>query len=345
LGRFAIGESKAISPVNLRSGKSEEFFYMSAAKTSSLFSTPLRGIVPPMVTPLCSRDALDHPGLERLVNIQIDAGVAGLFVLGTTGEGPGLSYRLRYELIERTCELVAGRIPVLVGVTETSLEESLELSRFSKSAGASAVVAAPPYYFAVGQTEVGDFLVNIADEAPLPMFVYNMPSCVKLSLTYETVERLAGHKNICGVKDSSGDIDAYKKLLELRAARPDWTFFIGPEHLTARSVMMGGDGGVSGGANLHPKLFVEQFHAAIKGDLTKVNQLQPVIERLGRIYSVAGEGPSGYLRGLKCAMSVAGICSPELTAPFRTANEHERTSIEGLVNSLDLESSQKSAVP
>ena len=79
-----------------------------------------------MVTPLNGRDGLDHPGLERLIAHQIEAGVAGLFVLGTTGEGPSLSYRLRYELVERTCELVAGRIPVLVGVTDTSIEEALE---------------------------------------------------------------------------------------------------------------------------------------------------------------------------------------------------------------------------
>ena len=316
---------------------------MSITPTSSLFSTPLRGIVPPMVTPLKGRDALDHEGLERLINLQIDAGVAGLFLLGTTGEGPGLSYRLRYELVERSCEIVAGRVPVLVGVTDTSLEEAMELCRFAKTAGASAVVAAPPYYFAVGQTEVGDFLMDLADETPLPLFVYNMPSCVKLSLSFETVERLAAHKNICGVKDSSGDIEAYRKLLELRAVRPDWTFFIGPEHLTAISVAMGGDGGVSGGANLHPRLFVEQFHAASKGDVAKVEQLQPIIERLGKIYSVAGEGASGYLRGLKCAMSVAGICSDDLTVPFRTVNDRDRAAIGSIVESLDLKKSNLSS--
>lgn len=299
-------------------------------------SSPLRGIVPPMVTPLKSREALDHAGLERLISSQVDAGVAGLFILGTTGEGPSLSYRIRYELVERTCELVAGRIPVLVGVTDTSLEEALELSRFAKSVGASAIVAAPPYYFAVGQAEVGDFLLDLANESPLPMFVYNMPSCVKLSLTYETVERLAGHQNICGLKDSSGDLAAYKKLLELRSLRPDWTFLIGPEHLTAPSVLMGGDGGVNGGANLYPQLFVKLFQAAERQDRMEIDRLQSEVESLGHLYSIVGEGPSGYLRGLKCAMAVAGICSDELASPFRVVNAADRSRIATLVNSLNL---------
>ncbi len=307
--------------------------------------SPIRGIVPPMVTPLNSRDKLDHAGLERLVEYQIEAGVAGLFVLGTTGEGPSLPYRLRYELVERTCEFVADRIPVLVGVTDTSLEEALELANFSKGAGANAIVAAPPYYFSVGQTEVGDFLLDLADEALLPLFVYNMPSCVKLSLSFETVERLAAHANICGVKDSSGDIGAYQKLLELRSARPDWTFLIGPEHLTAESVLMGGDGGVNGGANLHPRLFVNLFEAAARRDQPEIDRLQAEVVRLGSLYNIAGEGASGYLRGLKCALSVAGICSDQLAAPFRPVAEPDRLQIANIVNKLNLNCVETRAVP
>ena len=313
-----------------------ETLFMPTVPKSPWFSAPLRGIVPPMVTPLNGRDVLDHAGLEKLVTHQIEAGIAGLFVLGTTGEGPSLSYRLRYELVEKTVELVAGRIPVLVGVTDTSLEEALELSKFSKSIGASAIVAAPPYYFSVGQTEVGDFLLELASESPLPMFVYNMPSCVKLSLAFETVERLGGHKNICGVKDSSGDIAAYKKLLELRNLRPDWTFLIGPEHLTAASVLMGGDGGVNGGANLHPRLFVELFQAADRRDQKEIDRLQTEVDNLQSLYGLAGEGPSGYLRGLKGALAVAGICSDELAPPFQAVSELDRSKIATLVKSLKL---------
>ena len=161
--------------------------------TTVTLPRPLKGIVPPMVTPLHGRDELDHYGLSRLVEHLLSGGVAGLFILGTTGEGPSLSYRLRYELIEKTCELVAGRVPVLVGITDTSLVEAVELAKFSQGAGAAAVVAAPPYYFPVEQPPLLTFLSCLADESSLPLFLYNMPSCVKATLAFETVEALARH--------------------------------------------------------------------------------------------------------------------------------------------------------
>ena len=86
---------------------------------------PLRGIIPPMITPLRDRDVLDRAGLERLIEHILAGGVHGLFVLGTTGEGPSLSYRLRQEVIEETCEQVNGRVPVLVGITDSSFTESV----------------------------------------------------------------------------------------------------------------------------------------------------------------------------------------------------------------------------
>ncbi|HEY9248654.1 MAG TPA: dihydrodipicolinate synthase family protein, partial [Rariglobus sp.] len=94
---------------------------------SSTFAA-LRGIIPPMATPLCGRDMLDVHGLERLVEHMLGGGVHGLFILGTTGEAPGLSYRLRRELIERTCRQVDGRVPVLVGVTDTAMVEAAGLA-------------------------------------------------------------------------------------------------------------------------------------------------------------------------------------------------------------------------
>jgi len=297
---------------------------------------PIRGIVPPLVTPLTSRDQLDHAGLQRLIEYQIDAGVAGLFMLGSTGEAPSLSYRLRYELVEKTCELVAGRVPILVGVTDTSLDEAIEFTNFSKSAGATAIVAAAPYYYSVGQLEVRDFLWKLADESTLPMFAYNIPPCVKLSLSFDSFEYLSRHPNVCGLKDSAGDIVAFGELLKLRSARPDWTILVGYESLTAQSVLMGGDGGVTGGANLCPNLFVDIFNAADRNDRQEIDRLQADVDYLQQLYSIAGTGAVGYFTGVKVAMGIAGICSGYLAPPFLPADEATRTKIEAFVNTLDL---------
>src|SRR5690349_19541861 len=104
---------------------------------------PLTGIIPPMATPLRSRDELDFAGLERLIERVLAGGVNGLFLLGTTGEGPSLSYRLRRELIDRACRQVQRRVPILVGITDTSFVESVALARHAADAGADATVVAP----------------------------------------------------------------------------------------------------------------------------------------------------------------------------------------------------------
>ncbi|HMP07209.1 MAG TPA: dihydrodipicolinate synthase family protein, partial [Lacipirellulaceae bacterium] len=101
---------------------------------------PLRGIIVPMVTPLADADALDHPGLERLVDRLVRGGVHGLFLLGTCGEGPSLSSRLRGELIERVCRQTDGRTPVLVAITDSSPVDSVALARRAADSGADAVV-------------------------------------------------------------------------------------------------------------------------------------------------------------------------------------------------------------
>ncbi len=110
-----------------------------------------RGIIPPLATPLVDRNTLDVSGLERLVEHVLGGGVHGLFVLGTTGEGPALPPGVRREVVDRTIRQVAGRVPVLVGISDTVLAESVALATFAADCGAAAVVAAPPYYFPAGQ--------------------------------------------------------------------------------------------------------------------------------------------------------------------------------------------------
>src|SRR4051812_39671698 len=114
----------------------------------------LTGIIPPLVTPLLDRDTLDVAGLERLIERVLSGGVSGLFLLGTTGEGASLSYRLRRELIERTSRQVKARVPILVNITDTAFVESVSLARHAADQGAHALVVAPPYYLPPGQPEL-----------------------------------------------------------------------------------------------------------------------------------------------------------------------------------------------
>ena len=114
---------------------------------------PLRGVITAMITPLTRKGTLDGRGLERLVEHLISAGVHGLFILGTTGEGPALPRSLQSDVIKATCQQVGGRVPVIVGVTETVLEEAVELTAKAKELGAQAAVTSAPYYYPASQAE------------------------------------------------------------------------------------------------------------------------------------------------------------------------------------------------
>ena len=209
---------------------------------------PVKGILVPLATPLSARDRLDLPGLERLLEHVIDGGVHGVFLLGTTGEAPSLTDRLKRELIERSAAVIGRRVPLLVGVTDTSLVDSLELAEFAAGIGADAVVAAPAPYFPINQSDLARSMESLADESPLPLFLYNMPSHSKVVFEAETVRALAGHPNVAGIKDSSGDMLAFNQFLQVGEEQPGFAVLMGPEELLAESVLMGGHGGVCGGS-------------------------------------------------------------------------------------------------
>jgi 4-hydroxy-tetrahydrodipicolinate synthase len=290
--------------------------------------TPLTGIIPPMVTPLRDRDELDVAGLERLVGRMLDGGVNGLFVLGTTGEGPSLSYRLRRELVERVCRQVKNRVPVLVGITDTAFVESINVARHAADAGADAVVAAPPYYLPEAQPELREYLDHLVPELPLPLYLYNMPALTKVSFELETVRHAMDIPRIVGLKDSSGNLDYFKRAAGLLKQRPDWTLLIGPEELLLESIAAGGMGGVSGGANLFPKLYVKLFQAARAGDVARSRELQAQVLRISSSLYRIGRHSSSIIKGIKCALACLGICDDFMAEPFHRFRAEERALVE-----------------
>lgn len=293
----------------------------------------LHGIIPPLVTPLVDRDRLDVGGLTRLVERVLAGGVHGLFILGTTGEAPSLSYRLRREMITRVCRLADGKVPVLVGITDTSFVESVALAEHAATSGADAVVLSTPYYFPAGQTELKQYVQHIAEQLPLPLVLYNMPSLTKVWFEIETLENLAEIGAIVGVKDSSGDLDYFRRLVALRAARPDWSCMMGPEALLPQAMELGGQGGVNGGANVFPKLFVACFEAVRAGDTERLEGVQRVIAAFQDVYNI-GKYASRHIKATKCCLSLLGICDDFMAEPFNRFLTPERRRVEALLDHL-----------
>ncbi len=302
--------------------------------------SPLTGIVPPMITPLSSRDELDVPGLERLVERILAGGVDGLFILGTTGEGPSLSYRLRREVIERVCRQVKSRVPVLVGITDTAFVESVHLANYSADVGASAVVAAPPYYLPEAQPELQEYLHHLVPELPLPLFIYNMPALTKVNFELATIRRAMEHPRIIGLKDSSGDLDYFRNVAELIKARPDWPLLIGPEEKLFDALQLGGHGGVSGGANLFPKVYVRLCQAHRAGDVVRAQELQRQIQRISDSFYHIGKYPSSIIKGIKCALACLGVCNDFMAEPFHRFRSEEKALVQTRLKEIEAELSQ-----
>ena len=291
------------------------------------------GIIPPVVTPLNRDGRLDAAGLERLLAHIMGGGVHGLFILGTTGEGPSLPADVQEQMIRETVRLAGGRLPVLVGISSPAFQDSLRLARLAADCGCDACVAAPPCYFQPGNDELIDFYASLAAAVSLPLFIYNMPSMTKVYMQPDLVVRLAEIRGVCGYKDSSANmLDFHKVLLALKD-RQDFSIFIGPEELLGDAVLFGADGGIAGGANLNPRIFTGMYEAALKGDVAQMRHFQEQIYAQRSLYGI-GRYQSSMIKGLKSALRQKGLCEDYLAAPFNHFEDTEAARVAEVLKAL-----------
>ena len=300
----------------------------------STLTRPLRGVVSPLITPLEDIDVLDRSGLEKLIEHVIRGGVSGIFLLGTSGEGPALSYRLRSELIKSTCRQVRGRVPVLVGITDTAYIESLHIAEIAAEAGADAVVVAPPYYVRYCQSDLLKYIECLSQALPLPLFLYNFPGLTKIPYAPETVKRASEIPQVIGLKDSSGDLSYLATVIGLVRNRTDFTVLIGPEEKLLDALRQGAHGGVCGGTNVYPDALVALQQAAWKGQWQCAEALQQQVNEMSKLLYSVGDPETSYLRGVKCAAAQLGLCRGVLAPPLQPFSETERLQIEKALHTL-----------
>jgi len=196
-------------------------------------------------------------------------------------------------------------------------------------------VAAPPFYFPVDQPEVKYWYETLLDNLPLPLLLYNMPSCTKVSIAEETLVSLIHHESVIGFKDSSGDLGYMEMATRVaREHRPGWPVLVGPEHLLVESMKLGAAGGVTGGANIAPRLLVSLYEALANGDTEKVAIHEETLNQLGGLYKF-GSHPSSYLKGLKCAFDMLGTCSGYMAEPLEPFREKERNEVARWLGSFE----------
>jgi 4-hydroxy-tetrahydrodipicolinate synthase len=288
-----------------------------------MLPAPLRGIITPLITPLSGKDALDRPALDRLIEHVIAGGVNGIFLLGTTGEGPSLSRRLREELVRHACKSVNNRVPVLVSVTDTCLIESEHMATVAADAGASAVVIAPPYYYQCSQTDLIRYIEVAAFRFALPLFLYNIPQLTKIAYEPDTVGRASKIPGVLGLKDSSHDMEYLTRVLEAVRGNQEFSLLTGPEEILLEAMQAGSHGGVCGGSNLRPKLFTDLFAAFTAGQREDAARNQAKIQQISKALYNTGYSGTSYLRGLKCAMELSGLCRAEFAPPLTKFTDAE----------------------
>lgn len=282
----------------------------------------LSGLFVPLVTPLNEDESLDEQGLARVVEYVIAGGVSGIFVLGSSGELACLSETVKERLVQAVSAQVAGRALVLVGISHTSTQLALEQGKRLARLGGDAIVATAPYYYWYSQEEMARHFLTLARSLDRPLVLYNIPHLVKVTLAPETAARLADEPLIVGIKDSAGDMEAFRKFLDIRATHPKFSVTQGAEPVAAESVLLGSDGILLGLANVAPRLCRDIFDAAKAGDRPRAEALQ---EQLNHLFPI--NRYKSFLAGLKTSLHLLGLCQPVVSAPFEPLDEDQVASV------------------
>ncbi|MFH8788091.1 dihydrodipicolinate synthase family protein [Streptomyces roseoverticillatus] len=282
---------------------------------------PLSGVVPPLCTPLTPSGEVDTRSLGSLVEHVLAAGAHGVFVLGSSGETACLSDAQRRTALRAAVDAVAGRVPVLAGVIDMTTARVLDHARAAAALGADALVATAPFYVTTHPVEVRDHFRRIREGGGLPLLAYDIPQCVHTKLDAATVLALAEDGTAAGLKDSSGDLGALRRLLVgLRRRGLDGAFAVltGSELAVDAALLAGAHGVVPGLGNVDPAGYVRLYEHARAGRWAEAAAEQ---DRLAALFALAESGGHGdmgptasALGGFKAALHLLGVIDCPATA-------------------------------
>lgn len=273
------------------------------------------GVIVPMITPLNNDDTLDEPAIRRVIDHLIGGGVHGIFILSTIGESPSMSREMRNRLVHQVLDHVGGRVQVYVGVYDTVVAETLDMSRDFLRRGASAVVAQLPAYYRLSPDGQFRFLSTLVERIPGPFFLYDIPAIVHMSIDPGVIEHLRAFTNLVGVIDSSGDKHRLLELLESYADDMRFSVLVGNTAQAAFAFEHGADGFVPSVSNINPSLCVRLYQAGQKGDTALAATLQGEIDALHAGYAVEGYVSQTIAR-LKKRAAEMGLCTPKVLPPL-----------------------------
>lgn len=294
-------------------------------------NVPFSGVVPPVVTPDTPDHQLDVVSFERSINRLIEAGVDGLFFLGSSGEVVFATDERRDQIVREAVRIVDHRVPVLVGIIDTETERVLEHGRRALALGADALVATAPFYALGGPVDIEEHFHILHQELDAPLFAYDIPVCVHTKLPWKMLARLGAEGVLAGVKDSSGDDVSFRYLVQENEKNGHpLTLLTGHEIVVDGALLSGADGSVPGLANVEPEGYVRMWKAAQEGNWAEVKREQDRLNEISHIFDVTS-GVQGYGAGVgafKCALNLMGIFdSDQMPRPVKPLDGQNREAI------------------
>ena len=294
-------------------------------------NVPFSGVVPPVVTPDTPDHQLDVVSFERSINRLIEAGVDGLFFLGSSGEVVFATDERRDQIVREAVRIVDHRVPVLVGIIDTQTERVLEHGRRALALGADALVATAPFYALGGPADIEEHFRILHQELDAPLFAYDIPVCVHTKLPWKMLARLGAEGVLAGVKDSSGDDVSFRYLVQENEKNGHpLTLLTGHEIVVDGALLSGADGSVPGLANVEPEGYVRMWKAAQEGNWAEVKREQDRLNEISHIFDVT-TGVQGYGAGVgafKCALNLMGIFdSDQMPRPVKPLDGQNREAV------------------
>lgn len=290
----------------------------------------LRGVIPPLATPLHDDGSLDVGAIPALAEYVLAAGVHGVFASGSQGEGFALSADERRQVLDAVLAAVNGRVPVMAGTGAITTRDAVALSRAAESAGADCLSVITPYFVTPTQDELYAHYAEIASAVTIPVLAYSNPGRTGgVRLAPDTLARLAADfPNIAGVKDSSGDLAETSNLI--RACPVAFRVFVGRDSLLYGGLCYGAVGTVALTANLIPELLVGVYEAFCAGDHARARALQDRVTLLRE--SLAGLG--SYPAPVKAGLALLGVPVGPPRRPIRPLSEAQRERLRAVLREV-----------
>ena len=274
----------------------------------------LKGSLVALITPMNQDGSINYEQLRDLIDWHIENGTDGIVAVGTTGESATLPVEEHLAVIEATVKHVNKRIPVIAGTGANNTVEAIALSQAAEQAGADYTLSVVPYYNKPSQEGIYQHFKAIAEATSIPMIIYNVPGRTVVSMSNDTILRLAEIPNIVGVKEASGKIGSNIELIN--SVPEGFAVLSGDDPTSLPFMLCGGHGVVTVAANVAPKLFADMCQAALEGDIATARRLN---EQLIPIYNTMFCEPSPAAP--KWGLSLLGKCEPHVRLPLVALTE------------------------